>query len=158
MSDTAANHVLVITLDEHEAQIAREDGEPVDLTDPEFQQTSIRCEADPTDYTRDCVTWRGCSCQLTDEEWHTLADEGSGPCPESPTGEHRACHLSHRGAWHPSTDCWASVCDNASDSIYDLVREHNLGLGEYRVLVTSDEDSVEFALDQVPAPTCVVTT
>lgn len=144
------NHVLIITVDQEALRVAQDEDSTVDPNDQDLWEISIRCEHSPDDYTRECMTWWQCDCVFTEKKWHDLADEGEGPCPESPTGLHRSMFGTLR-AGRPSRDCWAQVCDRSVDSAWSLVDRYKLGPGEYRVIIDdSDEDSIDFELADSP--------
>jgi hypothetical protein len=143
-----ADHVLVISIDELMVHTAKEDGETVDPMDREFWNIYIRCEADPDDFGRLCVTWYECGCRLTADQMDELAGDGEGPCPKSPTGVHRP-YVGELSVARPSWQCWAVVCDDAHDAANDLADKHNLGPGEYRVHVHPSHEYVEFELETV---------
>jgi hypothetical protein len=138
-----ATHTVTIRQDHNSIKEAEANGETILPTDPEYWILDVRCHADSRDYTRNCVTWYECSCALTTDQWHQLVDDGTGPCPESPTSEHRAGYGVPR-AQRPSDHCWVEVCDNTQDAIWELADKHKLGPGEYPVLFWTDGDEGEY--------------
>lgn len=150
MSDRP-NHVLIITVDQEALEGARDEDPTVDPHDPEFWEITVQCNADLSDYTGACMTWWQCDCEFTEDQWHQLANEGEGPCPDSPTGKHQSM-FGTRQAAKPSQDCWAQICDDAPDAALYLASQHKLRPGEYPIYVHPDDETVEFELAE-PAQT-----
>lgn len=144
MSDQP-NHVLIITIDQEALKAARDEDPTIDPHDREFWNITIHCNADRSDYSRPCMTWWQCDCVFTEEQWHELADEGEGPCPDSPTGQHQTMFGTQRAA-RPSQDCWARICDSSTDAAWYLANRHNLGPGVHPIWVHPDDETVEFEL------------
>lgn len=141
-----ADHLLVITRDEHSVKLCREQG---DEPEPrEFLEIGIFCEADRSGFGHDCMAWWECDCRktLTEKQWDDLYHDDDGPCPASPTGRHQPMMGT---VMHPSHDCWAQVCDFAPDVARDLADTHNLGLGAHRVWLLSGYEELEFELAEV---------
>lgn len=81
-------HVVTIAVDQEMVSLAEENGETVDLSDPEFWAIRLRCEEDRDDFTRSCLMWQECKCILDEDTRDELRRDGEGPCPESLTGVH----------------------------------------------------------------------
>lgn len=138
-------HTLVITVNTETLNAAMVDDPKVDITDIEFLEASIRCDADKEDFTRDCMTWWECRCELTEDQAEKLEDEGQGPCPESPTGLHNE-RIGDLSPARPSRQCWALEWDGTADEIQALIIKHKLGPGEYPLYMTPDHDRCNFEL------------
>ena len=131
---TEKTHTLVITLDSEWLPRKRDTG-IVDVAElvREALIWSIACPYAGEDWSRPCITYVECACQLTEDERDRLEyDEEEGPCPESLTGFHSwVSSPTLSGVARPTRQCWYVLDESVPDDVREIIKARSLQPGRY---------------------------
>ena len=145
---TEKTHTLVITLDS-EWLLRERDTEIVDAAElaREALIWSIACPYAGEDWSRPCITYVECACQLTEDERDRLEHDEEGPCPESLTGFHSwVSSPTLCGVARPTRKCWYTIDGTLPDEVSELIRAKLLQTGRYPLHFGFDGDFTTVAL------------